>query len=351
MSAQESKVSSELDGFIVIDKPKGPTSHQVDYWVRQILGIERVGHIGTLDPGVTGVLVMALGKATKLIDIAHEQKKEYVCVMRLYGDVSEDSLRSAFHEYEGEIYQLPPMRAAVARTLRKRTIYKLDILEISGRLVLFKVVCDSGTYIRTLCTDVGYSLGVGAQMAELRRTKTGLFQESDLVTLQDIADAKKLSDGGSPEKLRQLIFSMDYLFRDHSKIIVKKSSLANISRGSDLFPGGIRAVIGTPAKGERVAVISENNELVGTGIMLVNFDEIRDLKVVDFDRVLLENPGQLKQKQKEARKEPARKPVVTKFNQNRDRRERPQFNRQRQNQRSGGKDVRRREFGNQKRRR
>ncbi len=350
MNAQESKSSSELDGFIVIDKPKGPTSHQVDYWVRQILGMERVGHIGTLDPGVTGVLVMALGKATKLIDIAHEQKKEYVCVMRLYGDVTDENLREAFHEYEGEIYQIPPMRAAVARTLRKRTIHKLEILEISSRLVLFRVVCDSGTYIRTLCTDLGYTLGVGAQMAELRRTRTGVFQESDLVTLQDVADAKKLSDSGSPEKLAQLIFSMDYLFREYPKIIVKKSSLANISRGSDLYPGGIRAIIGTPSKGERVAVISENNELVGTGIMLVNFDEIRDLKVVDFDRVLLENPGQMKQKTKEARKEVKPKPQVTKFGHH-ERRDRPQYQRQKEGQRSGGKDVRRREFRGQKKRR
>lgn len=351
MSTQELKSSSELDGFIVIDKPKGPTSHQVDYWVRQILGIEKVGHIGTLDPGVTGVLVMAIGKATKLIDIAHEQRKEYVCVMRLYADVPEESLREAFREYEAEVYQIPPMRAAVARTLRKRTIYRLEIMETSGRLVLFRVVCDSGTYIRTLCTDIGYTLGVGAQMAELRRTRTGLFQESDLVTLQELTDAKKLSDDGKPEKLVKLMHSMDYLFRDHSKIIVKKSSLANISRGSDLFPGGIRAVIGTPAKGERVAVLSESNELVGTGIMLVNFDEIRDLKVVDFDRVLLENPGQLKQKPREIKKEVRQKPAVTKFGHAKERRERPQFQRKRQDQRSGGKDVRRRDFGNQKRRR
>jgi tRNA pseudouridine55 synthase/H/ACA ribonucleoprotein complex subunit 4 len=351
MNAQESKKSIELDGFIVIDKPKGPTSHQVDYWVRQILGIEKVGHIGTLDPGVTGVLVMALGKATKLIDIAHEQKKEYVGVMRLYGDVPEESIRKAFHEYEGEIYQIPPMRSAVARTLRKRTIYELKILEISGRLVLFRVVCDSGTYIRTLCTDLGYTLGVGAQMAELRRTKTGLFQESDMVTLQQITDAKKLADENSPEKLAKIMFSMDYLFRDYPKIIVKKSTLANISRGSDLFPGGIRMIIGTPIKGERVAVLSENNELVGTGIMMVNYNEILDLKVVDFDRVLLENPGQLKQKAKEIKKEVRPKPKVTRFGGDRERTNRYQGQRQKQGMRKGGKDVRRREFRNQKKRR
>lgn len=309
MRLQESIKSGELDGFIIIDKPKGPTSHQVDYWVRQILKMDKVGHIGTLDPAATGVLVMALGRATKLIDIAHEQPKEYVAVMRLYGDVPVEKIEEVFREYETEVYQIPPMRSAVARTLRKRRIHSLKIMEISGRLVLFRVACDSGTYIRTLCTDMGYSLGTGAQMAELRRTRTGLFDEKNIVTLQDLGDAVKIKEGGSPEKFNRLFFSMEYLFRDHPKVIVKKSSLNTISRGSDLFPGGVKAVIGNPMKGDRVAVLSENNELVGTGIMLVNYDEIKDLKVVDFDRILIENPDQARaEKRKQAEeKRPERK--------------------------------------------
>ncbi len=299
MMPRESEEASEVDGFIVIDKPKGPTSHQVDYWVRQILGMEKVGHIGTLDPGVTGVLVMALGKATKLIDIAHEQKKEYIAVMRLYADRSREEIEKVFREFEGDVYQIPPMRSAVLRALRIRRIHSMNILEIKERLVLFKVQCESGTYIRTLCTDMGYALGCGAQMAELRRTRTGIFSEDNMATLQDLADAVKLSKEGSPENLQKIIFSMDYLFRDHPKIIVKKSSLHTIARGSDLFPGGIKAVIGEPGRGARVAVLSETNELVGTGKMLVNYNEISDLKVVDFDRILIENPDQKRAKKKE----------------------------------------------------
>lgn len=292
MNPQELGKSTELDGFLVIDKPKGPTSHQIDYWVRQILGMDKVGHIGTLDPGATGVLVMALGRATKLIEIAHEQPKEYVAVMRLYGDVSEEDIRAAFREYETEVYQIPPMRSAVARTLRKRRIHSLEIMEIKGRLVLFRVLCDSGTYIRTLCTDMGYSLGTGAQMAELRRTKTGVFLEKSAVTLQDLTDAVKLKESGLPDDFNHMFLSPEYLFKDYPKVIVKKSALSTIARGSDIFPGGIRAVTGTPRRGDRVAVLSDSNELVGTGKMLVNYDEIKDIKVVDFDRILLENPDQ-----------------------------------------------------------
>ncbi len=284
------KAESDLNGFIIIDKPKGPTSHQVDYWVRQILGVEDVGHIGTLDPDVTGVLVMAIGKAVKLIGVAHEQPKEYVSVMRLYGDVPRPSLDVVFQEYHGPIYQLPPVKSAVLRSLRIRTIYDLDIMEVDQRLVLFRVKCESGTYIRTLCQDIGLTLGPGAQMADLRRTYTGVFTEKDAVTLQYLKDSVTLKHQGNPKFFNEIFMPMDYLFRDYPKIVVKKSSIWNISHGADLFPGGIRAILGKPKKGDRVAVISENNELLGTGHMLVPYDSIHDMKVVDFDRVIVENP-------------------------------------------------------------
>ena len=284
------KEKNELNGFIVIDKPKGPTSHQVDYWVRQILGVNEVGHIGTLDPEVTGVLVMAIGKAAKLIDVAHEQPKEYVSVMRLYADVPRDLLDKVFEQYHGQIYQLPPVKSAVARNLRIRTIYDLDIMETDGRLVLFRVKCESGTYIRTLCQDLGLTLGCGAQMADLRRTSTGVFKEGDAVTLQYLKDSLALKNKGNTKFFDKIFLPLDYLFKDYPKIIVKKSSIWNIAHGSDLYPGGIKAILGKPLKGDRVAVMSENNELLGTGHMLVSYDAIRDLKVVDFDRVIVENP-------------------------------------------------------------
>lgn len=291
MTYSETKTNAEdINGFVVIDKPKGPTSHQIDHWVREILGVSRVGHIGTLDPNASGVLVMAIGRSTKLIDIAHEEPKEYTGVMRLYADVEEERLRDVFREYTTEIYQIPPMRSAVARILRKRRIYSLELLEKKERLVLFNVRCDSGTYIRTLCTDIGYTLGPGAQMADLRRTSTGPFNEERMVTLQDLSDAVYLKKEGDDRLFRKILLSPDFMFKDYSKIVVKKSSLGTIAHGSDLFPGGIKAVVGSPIRGERVCVVSEDNELVGTGKMLVSFEDIGDLKVVDFDRIMLELP-------------------------------------------------------------
>lgn len=271
-----------MDGFVVIDKPKGPTSHQIDHWVRTITGESKVGHIGTLDPGASGVLVMALGKAVKLIDIVHEYPKSYVFVIGFHGDIGEQRIHELTEEFTGEIYQLPPVRSAVLRAVRVRKIYAIDVLEISGRDVLMSVKCDSGTYVRTLCTDMGLLAGTGAQMKELRRISTGPFNEERMITLQQLSD-----DFISHVPERSLI-PMDFIFRDMPKIVVKNSALRNISHGSDLFPGGIKAVLGSPRKGERVCVVSEENDIVGTGKMLVSVEDIHDLKVVDFDRIFLE---------------------------------------------------------------
>ncbi|MFG1555229.1 MAG: RNA-guided pseudouridylation complex pseudouridine synthase subunit Cbf5, partial [Thermoplasmataceae archaeon] len=278
----------EDGGFIVIDKPKGPTSHQIDYWVREITGIAKVGHVGTLDPQATGVLAMALGKATRLIDIAHEQPKEYVGIMKLHGDVERTRLEEVLREFTGEVIQLPPMRSAVARRLRTRKIYELELLEIKERDVLFRVKCESGTYIRTLCVDIGYVLGTGANMTELRRTKTGVFFEDQTVTLQDLSDAVELSRTGKPNLLKAMFHDPTFLFKEKAKIVVKDSTIHNISKGSDLYPGGIRKIIGEPMKGDRVMVSSESGKFLGTGIMLANFMDITDLKVVDFDRIMVD---------------------------------------------------------------
>lgn len=277
------------DGFIVIDKPKGPTSHQIDHWVRHILGAEKVGHIGTLDPNAAGVLVMAVGKAVKLIDIAHEATKEYVCAMRIHSEMPEARIREVMKEMETEVLQIPPMKSAVLREVRARRIYELELLEISGKIILYRARTDSGTYIRTLCVDMGYLLGTGSQMSDLRRISTGVFKEDRyLVTLQELKDSVELMKRGDDRKFRELFLPMNYLFKDMAKITVKKSAIENIAHGSDLYPGGIKAIIGQPRRGDRVCVLSENNEVVGTGRMMVNASDISELKVVDFDRVMVD---------------------------------------------------------------
>jgi tRNA pseudouridine55 synthase/H/ACA ribonucleoprotein complex subunit 4 len=285
--------------FISIDKPKGPTSHQIDHWVRTITGVERVGHIGTLDPQATGLLVIAMGKCVRLVDIAHEYPKVYIASMKLHADSDEEHIRSALSHFVGEIYQLPPVKSAVVRKLRTRTIYSIDILEIRGRDILFKVRCQSGTYIRTLCVDIGYYLGTKGNMTDLRRLETGPFDESMCITLQGLSDMVEIAKKGNDHPLKSVMYQSNFLLSEFNKIIVKTSTLKNIAHGSDLFPGGIKAIIGEPLAGERVAVISEAGALIGTGKMVSSFNQISDTKIVDFDRVLIDpDPGQTPSRKK-----------------------------------------------------
>lgn len=278
--------------FICIDKPKGPTSHQIDYWVRQITGVERVGHIGTLDPQATGLLVIALGKCVRLVDIAHEYPKEYIATLKLHADADEISIRNAFEHFKGEIYQLPPIKSAVARKLRTREIYGIEIMEIRNRDVLFKVKCQSGTYIRTLCVDIGYYLGTKGNMTDLRRLGTGPFREEMAITLQELSDRVEMAKAGKDHLLKSAMYQSNFLLSTFSKVIIKASTLKTIAHGSDLYPGGIKAIIGEPLAGERVALISESGQLVGTGKMVSSFNQISDTKIVDLDRVLIDpEPG------------------------------------------------------------
>jgi len=151
------------DRIVIIDKPRGPSSHQVTAWAGDILGAD-VGHAGTLDPAVSGVLAVMTGRAVRLAPLLLKEEKEYVCLMRLHGKVDSVGIAYAFSEFTGRIYQRPPRKSAVARNLRIRTIRELEVLGTQDRLVLFRVVCDAGTYIRTLCHHLGLYLGCGAHM-------------------------------------------------------------------------------------------------------------------------------------------------------------------------------------------
>ncbi len=152
LSPSERRVEDLLqNGLINLDKPSGPTSHQIDAWVKKILNVEKVGHGGTLDPNATGVLPIGLGNAAKALQVLLLAGKEYVGVMRVHKDVDKKKIKEVCKSFVGEITQLPPVRSAVKRVKRKREIYYFDIIQIKGRDVLFRVGCESGTYVRTLC--------------------------------------------------------------------------------------------------------------------------------------------------------------------------------------------------------
>jgi hypothetical protein len=188
----ERSIEELLDGGVInLDKVQGPTSHQVTAWVKDILGVKKIGHGGTLDPHVSGVLPIALGRATRLTDLVLRSDKEYVCHMKLHRDRPKAKVTEILATFVGAIYQTPPVRSAVKRQMRMRRVQSINILEIKGRDVLFRVSCDAGTYIRTLCVDVGEALGCGANMVSLRRS--GSWLSSSLRSVRPASSIRRKS--------------------------------------------------------------------------------------------------------------------------------------------------------------
>ncbi|ADD09300.1 RNA-guided pseudouridylation complex pseudouridine synthase subunit Cbf5 [Candidatus Aciduliprofundum boonei] len=256
-------------GVVIIDKPKGPTSHQVSAWVRDILHINKTGHAGTLDPKVTGVLPVGLGRATKLINLLHLVPKEYVGVMRFHKDFDENKVREIMKEFEGEIYQVPPLRSAVARRLRKRKVYSIEILDLLDRDVLFRAKVESGTYIRTLCNDIGEAMCIGAHMEDLRRTATGHFREEDAHTLQDLLDAYIFwKENGEEKYIRDIIRPAEDIVSFLPKIIVKDSAVNALAHGAPLYKPGVTEMDNVE-KGNYVALYTSDGELISVSIVVL----------------------------------------------------------------------------------
>lgn len=262
-------------GIVNIDKPKGPTSHQTSDYVKKIMHLDKAGHSGTLDPGVTGVQPIALGKATRITQFLLTAPKEYVCLMHIHQEVEEKIIRETVSEFVGKIRQLPPLKSAVKREERTREIYEFEILEIQGKDVLFRVKCQAGTYIRKLCFDIGKKLGVGAHMAELRRTQAGPFTEADnLVTLNDLQDAYHFHTQEDNSKfLMHCIQPIEKALKYIPKCWVFDTTLKSVSHGRDVAVPGI-SKLENFRKGETVAVMTLKEELVAIGEAIMSGVEV-----------------------------------------------------------------------------
>jgi H/ACA ribonucleoprotein complex subunit 4 len=279
-------------GVVCIDKPAGPSSHEVVVWVRKILEVNKTGHAGTLDPKVTGVLPVLIEDATKLVRFLQTSNKEYVALMRLHSDADEGVVREVFGLFEGKIYQRPPLKSAVRKKLRIREIEELEILEMEGRDVLFKVRCEAGTYIRKLCSDMGEIIGSGAHMQELRRIKTGVFSEEDAFTLQELLDAFRIyQKTGDETFLREIIKPMEIAVKDLKKVVAKDTAVDAICHGADLSARGVCLVEKGIKRGETVAIFTLKNEVVAIGKSLASSEEIlraRSGIMVETKRVVME---------------------------------------------------------------
>ncbi|MCE5322804.1 tRNA pseudouridine(55) synthase TruB [bacterium] len=303
-----------MDGVVNIRKTSGPTSHDVVYDIRRIFGQKRVGHAGTLDPMATGVLVVCLGKATRFVEYLMGTTKEYIAEMVLgqstdsedstgtiisetdASSVTREALESAIKSFVGEITQIPPMVSAVKhegqrlyklarqgksveRKGRQVTIHSIDLLDFTaGKLAQarIRVKCSSGTYIRTLCSDIGDTLGCGAHMSALERTRVGSFTIENAVTIDQLYTAK---DEGR----------LDSLVTDINTALCEMPSVTLSDQGADDIRYGRPAVIGDEHEtGKTVRALSFDGELLAIG-EVVDLDGSRVLKpkkvlcVMDMD--------------------------------------------------------------------
>jgi H/ACA ribonucleoprotein complex subunit 4 len=249
-------------GLVVIDKTAGPTSHEVAAWIKKLLELDKVGHGGTLDPKVTGILPTMLQDSTKAVQALLDAGKEYMTVMRTHEDVSEEKVIKMLQHFTGELYQRPPLRSAVSRRLRTRYIYNIDYIEGEGRNYLFKVACQSGTYIRKLCFDVGEVLGCGAHMQELRRSRSGPFTEDDLYTLYDLSEAVDMRQEGDDSRIREIVRPFEDAMSLLPKIVIRGTAVEAICTGAQLAIPGILNYETGINEGDLIGVMTQKGEAV-----------------------------------------------------------------------------------------
>lgn len=255
-------------GVINLDKPSNPSSHEVVAWVKRILRLvaasfikekktfakqfwsfrcEKTGHSGTLDPKVTGCLIVCVDRATRLVKSQQGAGKEYVAVIRLHDKLpgGQAQFARALETLTGALFQRPPLISAVKRQLRIRTIHESKLIEFDNdrHLGVFWVSCEAGTYIRTLCVHLGLLLGVGGHMQELRRVRSGAMDEGkQLVTLHDVLDAQWTHDNTRDESyLRKVISPLETLLTSYKRLVVKDSAVNAVCYGAKLMlPGLLR---------------------------------------------------------------------------------------------------------------
>merc|ERR1712216_385460 len=258
-------------GVINLDKPANPSSHEVVAWIRRILKVEKTGHSGTLDPKVTGCLIVCVERATRLVKSQQGAGKEYVAVLRLHDAIeSEGKFGKALEKLKGAIFQRPPLISAVKRQLRIRTIYESKMIEydMDRNLGVFWISCEAGTYVRNMCVHLGLLLGVGGHMQELRRVRSGILGENDnLATMHDVMDAMWVHDNLKQEEyLRRVIMPLEVLLTNYKRVVVKDSAVNAICYGAKFMTPALLRFADAIEINDEVVLMTTKGEAVAVAI-------------------------------------------------------------------------------------
>ncbi|KAK9510257.1 hypothetical protein O3M35_005080 [Rhynocoris fuscipes] len=254
-------------GYINLDKPSNPSSHEVVAWIKRILRVEKTGHSGTLDPSVTGCLIVCIERATRLAKSQQSAGKEYIGVFKLHEPVENvELILKKMELLKSAQFQRPPLISAVKRQLRVRTIYDSKLIEYDKErnMGIVWLKCEAGTYVRTYCVHLGLLLGVGGQMVELRRNRSGIqSEEQGLVTMHDIHDAQWLYDNHRDESyLRRVIRPLEGLLIGHKRIVMKDSAVNAVCYGAKIMLPGVLKYEDGIELNEEIVIMTTKGEAI-----------------------------------------------------------------------------------------
>lgn len=280
-SAPDARTIDQLleGGFILLDKAPGPSSHQVSAWARDMFGLEKLGHGGTLDPFATGVLPLLAGKAMRLTGTILTHDKSYLAILKVNGGIDRSALDEAMSKLTGKVYNVPPEISAVRVQVRTRTISEFKILDVEGELILVSIKCEAGTYVRTMARDLGLLLNTTVELKELRRPSSGEYSLAQSVTMQQIADAYWLwKERGDETAMRLILHPVETLLKDIPIIVIKDGAAAALSHGAPLLrPGLVSIAEGLKAKQE-VQIVTQKGEVVALAQLSVTGSTIQEMK-------------------------------------------------------------------------
>ena len=258
-------------GVINLDKPANPSSHEIVAWIKKILKVEKTGHSGTLDPKVTGCLIVCLNRATRLVKAQQSAGKEYVGIVKFHNPIENKSqVEDCLKRLQGACFQRPPLISSVKRELRIRTIYDYKLIEFDKEknMAIFWISCEAGTYVRTMCVHMGLLAKTGGHMQELRRVRSGILKEDEsMVTMHDVLDAQYVYEQTKKEDyLRRVVRPLEILLTNYPRIVIKDSAVNAICYGAKLTVPGVLRFEANIENGKEIVLITTKGEAVAIAI-------------------------------------------------------------------------------------
>jgi len=264
--------------FILLDKSPGPSSHQVSAWARDMMGLEKLGHGGTLDPFASGLLPLLSGKAMRLTGRILTHDKSYLAIFKFGKEFDRDELEEKMAMLTGKVYNVPPEISAVRVQVRTRKISKFDILDFDGNSLLTHIECEAGTYVRTMARDLGLLLDTPVELKELRRPTSGEFSLNQSITMQQLADAYWLwQQKGEEDAMLRILHPIEDLLSDLPRVVVKDGAAAALSHGAPLLRPGVVSFDEDLKVGSEVLIVTMKGEAVAIAKMSQNSKVIPDM--------------------------------------------------------------------------